>query len=265
MGHDFLLNPGSPKTAASVDDLAIIRSKDKGVTWDKHATIATRLSFTSVVDENGKMVRTAGDFPVNSATVVRNNGTNSQDGNIYIAFETGLLRTDGHAQIGLVGSTDGGLSWSPQMKASQLSVSGLTPTQAQAFTPVVTTLTVNGVTYVAVMYYDFRNIVSGGPANTDTWLALFKETATGTAKSSLVFKGETRLTDSSFDMRLAPLTGLGHFVGEYEGLTAHGSDVFSAFVVTNNITLTPPFTMGGAMVDDNNRTDVVFRKVTITP
>jgi hypothetical protein len=77
---------------------------------------------------------------------------------------------------------------------------------------------------IGVSYYDLRNDTRAGPLLTDYFLAR-------SAEGGATWR-ETRLTDASFDMTLAPQAG-GFFVGDYMGLATISDRFVSAFVVTN--------------------------------
>jgi hypothetical protein len=102
----------------------------------------------------------------------------------------------------------------------------------QAFTPSVA-VAANGL--VAVSYYDFRNNTGTGGLLTDRWVAFANP-----AQPNFVFGNEQRLTDSSFNMELAP-NAEGEFLGEYEALATGGNttNTFSSFVSQSVSTDTP--------------------------
>jgi hypothetical protein len=129
-------------------------------------------------------------------------------------------------QIAFVRSTDGGETWTtPRRVSSNL--------DTQAFTASVQ---VNDRGHVGVTYYDFtRDSPTAQPLLTDHWL-------TASTDKGSHFSERERQTASSFDMRIAPLTGTGFFVGDYEGLEGVGRRFHPVFGVT---------------LDDANPVDIV--------
>ena len=152
-------------------------------------------------------------------------------GAIYAVWQDSRFSGGAHDDIAFSRSTDGGDTWSTPVKVNQ------TPTDAAAFT--AKTLE-NDVGTIAVSYYDFRNDVNGDDTlDTDHWLAHSHD---GGATWN---QPESRLTESSFDMRTAPFA-LGYFVGDYEGLDNAGNVFTPLWVAANN-------------GDTANRTDAFFR------
>jgi hypothetical protein len=98
------------------------------------------------------------------------------------------------------------------------------PSDVDAFTAMVD---VDSQGRVAVTYYDFRRDAAGdGALSTDFWI-------THSHDHGLTFTDEQRLTDSSFDMRAAPVAR-GYFVGDYTGLDHDGATFWAAWVGTND-------------------------------
>ena len=120
----------------------------------------------------------------------------------------------------------------------------------QAFLP---TIAVSDNGTVGVLFYDFRNDVFGdAELTTDVWLI--------TVDPDGNFL-EERLTDQSFDMRQMVLAG-GYFPGDYVGLDTAGNDFVAAFTVANNLGLPVEIPDNSELtVDDNNRQDIVFKRV----
>jgi hypothetical protein len=128
------------------------------------------------------------------------------------------------------------LTWSRPIKVN-LTPDDLPPGNQQAFTPSVH-VAADGT--VAVTYYDFRNNTpSEGTLPTDYFL-VHCHPATTSCADSASWTDEVQITDTSFDMRLAPFAG-GFFTGDYEGLSniglaftpffsqSHGTDPSSTF------------------------------------
>lgn len=92
---------------------------------------------------------------------------------------------------------------------------------APAFMP---TLAVRSDGLVLLTHYDPRNnSVDPNTLLADLWLLSSRDGAAWT---------ETRVSNASFDMSQAPLTGAGFFLGDYHGLVTSGSAVLPVFVAT---------------------------------
>jgi hypothetical protein len=188
----------------------VMLSTNKGGTWSD-AILIDQLRTIGVTDpETGDDVRT-GDIIPDIAV--------APNGDLYAVWQDARVNGGGADGVALSRSTDGGLTWSPRIKVNQ------TPTNIsignqQAFTPSVD-VAADGT--VAVTYYDFRNNTGAAPLLTD-YFVVHCHTACNNAAN---WGSEVKLTDVSFDMRLAPNAG-GFFTGDYEGLASAGND-FGAF------------------------------------
>jgi BNR repeat-like domain len=202
-------------------NIAVIRSEDKGDTWDKNATIVDRhFSFQGVVidpdnpDPNTRRVRT-GDILPEIATDLESEA-------VYLVWQD--MRFGPRSSVAFSQSLDGGETWSPTVKINQ------TPDLAndlneQAFTPMVR---VAGDGTVTVTYYDFRaeegEAAPETPLNTDAF-AIHCHAASVDCSDPDNWTDEVQLTEESFDMRQAPFAN-GSFVGDYVGLDTDGTSMF---------------------------------------
>jgi hypothetical protein len=105
---------------------------------------------------------------------------------------------------------------------------------------------------VAVSYYDFRNNTDddGATTPTDAFVVHCHPDTPASCANADSWGEETRVTDTSFDSRKAPVAR-GFFLGDYEGLgssgsavspffaQAHGADPASVFVRKLSPTTTP--------------------------
>ena len=199
--------------------VAIIRSTDKGQTWSQPIIINTLESVGVTDPETGDQVRTGDILP--------DIAVDQRTGNLYITWQD--ARFSGGKRDGIVfsKSTDQGFTWSAPVQVNRVP-------QVPAFTAAVD-VAVDGA--IGLTYYDFRNDTSD--PNTLPTNYLF----------AISYDGGTTWRESEvgdpFDMRTAPLTTSGFFVGDYEGLTHTGALFNVMFVRTNS-------------EDAANRTDVFY-------
>lgn len=209
----FNLLVGSGRQPSGVQTFeAVIRSTDKGETWSKPIIIAQDQSLPVFDPLTGELVRSGEGLP--DIAVDPNNG------GLYVVWADGRFSHGTHDDIALSRSTDGGLTWSPPIKANQ------TPIDVAAFTPSVK-VAADGT--VGVTYYDFRNINSSDPTTLPTDYFLARSHNGGMSWD------EVRITPTPFDMRTAPVsTGRGFFIGDYQGLTSIDNQFLPVFVQTNS-------------------------------
>lgn len=121
----------------------------------------------------------------------------------------------GAARIVLTSSTDGGLTWTPPRRVSS-------DRRTQAFTPSVA-VAADGT--VAVTYDDFSaDRPRRRPLLTSVWFAR-------STNGGLTFGRRERLRPQPFDLRQAPRTDRGWFLGDYQGLVAAGGVFHALFTV----------------------------------
>lgn len=217
-------------------NVALIRSTDRGITWGPRARsgaitpiIVDQLRTIFITDpETGDDVRT-GDIIPDIAV--------APNGDLYAVWQDARPNDLKADAIVVSKSTDGGLTWSARAKVNKTPTNIWVKNQ-QAFTPSVH-IAADGT--VAVTYYDFRNNDEAAPLWTDYLIVHCHPNGNGDCTKSNDWGNEIKLTNVSFDMRLAPLTPGGFFTGDYEGLSAadldftpffsqpHGSDPASIF------------------------------------
>jgi hypothetical protein len=193
-------------------NVGVMFSDDKGRTWTE-PKLVNALGTVGVTDPfDGELVRT-GDLVPDIAVDPRK-GTST----IYLVWQDARFTGGLRDQIALVRSSDGGKTWTtPRRVSANL--------DTQAFTASVE---VNDRGHVGVTYYDFtRDSPTAQPLLTDHWLTV------STDKGGH-FSTRERQTARSFDMRLAPLTGAGFFVGDYVGLDGVGRRFHPVFGVTRS-------------------------------
>jgi hypothetical protein len=210
---DLINNEHGPigHNASTTFQVAVIRSHDQGATWSA-PVIVGNIVDTQILTLDGKQIRTGDILPEVAV--------NNRNGTLYAAWQTA-------ASIVVSQSTDGGSSWSSPVTINH---SGA----AQAFTPSVAVAS-DGT--VGVSHYDLRNASAASPGLTDTWFDTCSSACTTATSWSEVQLDTTR----AFDMKTAPLTLSGYFVGDYESIAPFGTSGFRPlWVMAQPIALAGP-------------------------
>ncbi len=217
-GFDLILKHGNPHLFPQgvTLNVAVLRSFDRGTTWDSRPTVVDQMNFAQVC------------FAFNCAT----SATRVRTGDIIPEFAvdrtTGYYyatwqdaRWTGHAQIAFSMSTDGGATWSRTIRINP-------PDDAnQSFTPMVHVAD-DGT--VGVAYYRLADPSS----MSDVVFVHCHQSGPGLVgdqdcsnESAWSANGVTHVA-GPFDMARAPIAR-GHFVGDYFGLTDAGGSGFRPF------------------------------------
>lgn len=276
---DRLVNVSQARFVTSLRNFfarTIIRSFDKGQTWEQTATIIPSTTNGGFVSRDFELflgsggtidntVRAAGNFP--DIAVNRTNGF------MYVVWQ------DVDPNFSFIGvfmamSRDGGDTWS-----DHITVGGgdLTPDGFVSFAQLPAVHVADDGT-VGVLFFDDRNdvicpdlsltnednpecftvlpdgSVQAGPLDQD-WF--FK-----TYDPDLNLIAEYRVTPESFNLRQAPIAR-GYFPGDYVNCSSTDNDFVCVFTRTNNLGLpvrgNPPDDV--LAFEDDNRQDMVFVRI----
>jgi hypothetical protein len=186
--------------------VAVVRSFDKGTTWTAPVFIADLLSVGTRDPNSGQPVRDQSIIPTVSA---------APNGAVYVVWQDS--RFDGGARDAIVisRSLDDGANWTPPARVSAAA-------NVAAFNPAVH---VRADGAIGVTYYDFRSDGAAATLLTDTWLARSSDGGRSWTESRIA---------EPFDLALAPRTTIGYFLGDYQGLTSHGTTFVPFFAKANN-------------------------------
>ena len=193
-----LFAEGSPLLAGHPARVAAVRSTDGGATWSGPQTVASFTVTQTSDPQLGGSVRATGQDVVAA----------SGHGWAYAAwFENGA---SGTSAVRVSGSGDGGLTWSPPAT--------VVTEGAQAFLP---TLAVAGDGLLGATWYDLRDSAAGPGLGTEVWSGVSTD-------HGLTWR--SRPLGGAFDLRQAPRSTEGLFVGDYEGLAGLPTGFAAAYV-----------------------------------
>ena len=254
----------------------IIRSFDKGKTWEQTAKIipATTIGGFVAFDVElfigsgltiGNTTRTASSIP--DIAVNRTNGF------MYVVWQA-VDPTFSFIGVFMSMSKDGGDTWS-----DQITVGGGVPLadESPSFAQLPAVHVADDGT-VGVIFFDDRNDIScpnlsltneqnsecftvlpdgsvkAGPYDQDYF---FK-----TYDPDMNFIAEERVTQESFDLRQAPIAR-GYFPGDYVNCTSTDNDFVCAFTITNNnkIPVRGAPSDNILAIEDDNRLDLLFARI----
>jgi Neuraminidase (sialidase) len=219
-----------------------IRSSDLGLTWSQPILI-------DVADDPGVIDVETG-APIHSGVAIIS--ANPTTGALYLVWQDARFSGGARDGIALSSSTDGGVTWSPAVQVNQAP-------NVQAFAPSVA-VAANG--RIAITYYDFRN-------DTPDLNTLFTTYWRVTSEDGGKTWNEISLI-APFDLLIAPKSGRGRMITDYEGLAPIGENFLAFFVATNTGNTSNPtdvFTISteqgvGTSAVANGRTEINFHPLT---
>lgn len=251
----------------TLTDIAVVRSKDEGRTWNPDAKVIVPSFVNQLLYTGGYAYDSFGNITAGVGTLMRNDQTipsyavNPERGSLYVAYQSSEFRSDKLQQIALVTSRDGGRHWTSPAKVSRTPLNAANP---QAFAPFVAVAR-NG--RVGILYFDFRFDTLSDPNNTkmDAWLVIYKEVRDphgGSTGIGLDFVEEIRLSEQSYIAQNGPTTRSGVMTdADYQFLTALGNDFYAIYTKSFNGPFTPatpffvdPFHNATVLLDNNRRT-----------
>lgn len=197
------------------NNVALLLSTDQGVSWSQRIFV-DRLGTIFITDPE------TGD-PVRTGDIIPEVAVDPASGALYVVWQDARFSDGEFDSIAFSQSLDGGLTWSDPIKVN-LTPTDVPPGNQQAFTPSVH-VAADGT--VGVTYYDFRNNTDAESLLTDYFLVHCHPADPGGCTDAANWGNEVRVTNSSFDTRLAPFAN-GFFTGDYEGLSSIG-DSFTPF------------------------------------
>lgn len=190
----------------------VMRSTDQGESWSAPITVDALRTIGIRDPETGEDVRT-GD-------IIPDVAVDDSSGALYAVWQDARFSGFQNDSIAFSQSLDGGLSWSDPIQVNQTPAAD-DPGNEQAFTASVDVAD-DGT--ISVTYYDFRNNTDDPELLTDYWAVHCHPGTSDCTDEGSWGDEEDQLTNESFDMRQAPLTGTGFFTGDYEGLASAGAD-----------------------------------------
>lgn len=177
----------------------VVRSSDKGLTWQAPVTVAEHRGIGTRDPETGSSIRDGGIIPSIAAGI---------DGRLWVAWQDARFSGGARDAIAVSRSDDGGRSWSAPVAANR-------DPGVAAFTPVLAPLPDGRV---ALLHHDLRsNTADRNTLPVDLWLLSSRD---GTAWA------ETAVT-RGHDINSAPLASGGRFLGDYQGLAAGGATLLA--------------------------------------
>lgn len=213
-----------------VQTLAFKVSFDQGQTWLPGGPTGPSVKVADMIRALGSVDPDGNGLPIREGSLLFDVAVDPDDSTLYAVWQDFRFSNGAYTSIAFSQSSDG-INWSPPVAINQTPET-VPPLNRQALVPSVE---VNGKGRIAVTYYDFRNNGAEPEALTDYWAITCQPSnpvQTVDCTNPASWSGEIRLTDESFDIFQAPLTGSGFFLGDYVGLTASVNDFLAFFTIS---------------------------------
>jgi hypothetical protein len=218
-------------TAGQPSRIGSVRSTDRGATWSTP-------DYAQSVVNTGATTPNLGQ-PIRSADILFSVAADRTNAITYLVWEDS--RFSGVNETAFAFSPDNGFSWTAPVRINQTPRTPTNPLFQQALIPTVG-VAADGT--VVVTYFDFRRATPGQTFdNTDVWAVQCNTLA---SHDFCLSNGdwtahEKRLTNTSFNFDLAPLTTSGRFVGDYMSLKSLGQTMYAVFGAATGPNLTSTF------------------------
>jgi hypothetical protein len=218
------------------ENLAVLRSTDKGQTWSAPVLGPAITPVFQPDGNNGIIDPETGQYlhdPGDPAFAM-----DTSSGAIYAVWEDARFSGFHYDDIAFSMSTDGGLSWSTPIRVNQTPLN-IPPLNRQAFLPSVAVL---GDGTIGVSYYDFRFNDPNPGLPTDYWMVQCHPTSTTLATVPASWGNELRLTDSSFNLESVFVFPINLWMGDYvNALAGSGKGFVATFTAVDQNGVTAIF------------------------
>ncbi len=210
-------------------NIALKRSVDFGFSFlPTNGVIRAQRIHSPAVDGLPSTLTPDERLPVRDAGILFDPAVDPHNGNLYLVWQDNRFGNGAVDQIAFSLSKNGGKSWTRPIEINKTPRVPANRLREAAFVP---SIAVNSDGVLAVTYYDFRN--DDGTGELADHFALFCDPNARNCALARNWGDEKRLTDASFDIRDAPETGAGFFLGDYVGLAAATADVHPAYGKTD--------------------------------
>jgi len=206
-----------------ISALTLKRSFDQGETWSP----GDEPIVVSSMQSNFEVTHPDTGQPVRSADLLFDVAVDPAKGTLYAVWEDARFSNLANGSVAFSISTDGGFTWTEPIQINR-TPADLPVANQQAFVP---SIAVNRKGMIAITYYDFRFNGAEPEGLTDQWAVTCRPLGRRDCSDPEDWS-ELRLTEESFDIGNAPDAG-GHFLGDYDGLTAGKNSFIAAFSVSS--------------------------------
>jgi len=213
-----------------LQQLALKVSFDQGQSWLPGGPNGPSVPVAQMIRGLGSVDPDGSGQAIREGSLLFDVALDADRGVLYAVWQDFRFSNGAYTSIAFSQSQDG-INWSVPVAINQ-TPDTVPPLNRQALVPSVE---VNRKGRIAVTYYDFRNNGPEPGALTDYWAITCQPAnpaQTFDCSDPASWSGEIRLTDESFDILQAPLTGSGFFLGDYAGLAAAVNEFYAFFSVS---------------------------------